>query len=204
VRGLGGSDPLGGNVHHWYVFLLKVCDHAHNLVCSHCDSSSSDPQLLSIVVAPLTGGRIEQKVAHKYRVGSLSSRNPDDRRIVLGALYLERSFRVQIRSHSRNSTPFSHMSDHQSDEETPLLGDISSTQPPPRKGNPLPKLQIAIVLLLQVCEPLTSQSIYPYINKVSTLCMAKKLLCLSGVYPSSSVNSTLLEVTNGKLDTMLG
>ena len=61
------------------------------------------------------------------------------------------------------------MSDHQPDEETPLLGDTSSAQPPPRKGNPLPKLQIAIVLLLQVCEPLTSQSIYPYINKVSTL-----------------------------------
>ena len=32
--------------------------------------------------------------------------------------------------------------------------------------NPLPKLQLAIVLLLQVCEPITSQSIYPYINQV--------------------------------------
>ncbi|KDR78787.1 hypothetical protein GALMADRAFT_244334 [Galerina marginata CBS 339.88] len=47
-------------------------------------------------------------------------------------------------------------------EETPLLDDNRT-----RKNcgtTPLPKLQIAIVLLLQVCEPITSQSIYPYIN----------------------------------------
>ena len=50
------------------------------------------------------------------------------------------------------------------DEETPLLNTDPQNQ---RLPTPLPKLQIAIVLLLQVCEPLTSQSIYPYINKVS-------------------------------------
>ena len=31
---------------------------------------------------------------------------------------------------------------------------------------PLPKLQIAILLLLQLVEPISSQSIYPYINQV--------------------------------------
>ncbi|KAF6743819.1 major facilitator superfamily transporter [Ephemerocybe angulata] len=52
-----------------------------------------------------------------------------------------------------------------SDEETPLL-----KQQRPKGRTPLPKLQIGIVLLLQVCEPLCSQSIYPYINElVSTL-----------------------------------
>ena len=35
--------------------------------------------------------------------------------------------------------------------------------------NPLPKLQLAIVLLLQICEPITSQSIFPYINQVRLL-----------------------------------
>ncbi|KAF8220944.1 MFS general substrate transporter [Tricholoma matsutake] len=35
-----------------------------------------------------------------------------------------------------------------------------------RKPHPLPWLQISIVLLLQICEPITSQSIYPYINQL--------------------------------------
>ncbi|KAF9007525.1 major facilitator superfamily domain-containing protein [Cyathus striatus] len=53
------------------------------------------------------------------------------------------------------------MSDHTiSDEETPLLS------PKQRKPTPLPKLQIAIVLLLQISEPIASQSIYPYINQL--------------------------------------
>jgi hypothetical protein len=45
------------------------------------------------------------------------------------------------------------------DEETPLL-----VKEKPR--TPLPWLQISIVLLLQMCEPITSQSIYPYISQV--------------------------------------
>ncbi|PPQ76530.1 hypothetical protein CVT26_013365 [Gymnopilus dilepis] len=49
-----------------------------------------------------------------------------------------------------------------SDERTPLLEAVPSTVK--RTPTPLPKLQIAIALLLQVCEPITSQSIYPYIN----------------------------------------
>ena len=57
------------------------------------------------------------------------------------------------------------MNDGSLDEETPLLNSNTQKQ---RLPTPLPKLQIAIVLLLQVCEPLTSQSIYPYINQVGS------------------------------------
>ncbi|KAJ7075174.1 major facilitator superfamily domain-containing protein [Mycena belliarum] len=47
------------------------------------------------------------------------------------------------------------------DEVMPLLPQ------PQRKGpTPLPKLQLAIVMLVQICEPLTSQSIYPFINQL--------------------------------------
>ncbi|KXN84876.1 hypothetical protein AN958_12006 [Leucoagaricus sp. SymC.cos] len=51
------------------------------------------------------------------------------------------------------------------DEETPLLPS-SVEAPKKRQPSPLPKFQIAIVLLLQLCEPITSQSIYPYINQL--------------------------------------
>ncbi|KAJ7671506.1 major facilitator superfamily domain-containing protein [Mycena polygramma] len=46
------------------------------------------------------------------------------------------------------------------DETTVLLP--KTTRPP----TPLPKLQLAIIMLIQICEPLTSQSIYPYINQL--------------------------------------
>jgi len=61
------------------------------------------------------------------------------------------------------------------DERTPLLNDRSrevgrddgrAECSPKRRITPLPRFQIAIVLLQQLCEPLTSQSIYPYINRV--------------------------------------
>ena len=52
-------------------------------------------------------------------------------------------------------------------EETPLLLPSKGNERAPRKATPLPKFQIAIVLLLQICEPITSQSIYPYINQVN-------------------------------------
>lgn len=46
-----------------------------------------------------------------------------------------------------------------------------------RKPNPLPWFQLSIILLLQTCEPITSQSIYPYINQV-----ARYRLCISCPY----------------------
>ncbi|KAG6860740.1 hypothetical protein C0995_008004 [Termitomyces sp. Mi166 len=48
------------------------------------------------------------------------------------------------------------------DEETALLTQSHER----RKPTPLPWLQISIVLLLQVTEPITSMSIYPYINQL--------------------------------------
>ncbi|KAJ7486878.1 major facilitator superfamily domain-containing protein [Mycena latifolia] len=49
------------------------------------------------------------------------------------------------------------------DEHTALLS--KPTQDPPAR-TPLPKRQIAIIMLVQLCEPLASQSIYPYINQL--------------------------------------
>ena len=45
-----------------------------------------------------------------------------------------------------------------SDEQTALLSD--------RQRTPIPKLQLAVILLLQICEVVTSYSILPYINQV--------------------------------------
>jgi hypothetical protein len=56
--------------------------------------------------------------------------------------------------------------DDDENETQPLLGLDSQKKGPP---NPLPKLQLAIILVLQVCEPITSQSIFPYINQVRLL-----------------------------------
>ncbi|KAH8813725.1 major facilitator superfamily domain-containing protein [Flagelloscypha sp. PMI_526] len=36
----------------------------------------------------------------------------------------------------------------------------------PRRQTPLPKVQLGIVLLVQICEPIMSQSIYPYVNQL--------------------------------------
>ena len=56
------------------------------------------------------------------------------------------------------------------DEETPLLtNDHDNNVQVLRKREtptPLPKIQISILMLLQLCEPILSQSIYPYINQV--------------------------------------
>ncbi|KAF8875926.1 major facilitator superfamily domain-containing protein [Infundibulicybe gibba] len=51
---------------------------------------------------------------------------------------------------------------HTIDEETALLAPAKKLHKP----TPLPKVQIGIVLLLQLCGPITSQSIYPYINQL--------------------------------------
>lgn len=50
------------------------------------------------------------------------------------------------------------------DEETPLLRDENALQ----KETPLPITQIAVLLLLQLSEPMTSLSINPYITEVHT------------------------------------
>ncbi|KAF5366580.1 hypothetical protein D9758_008930 [Tetrapyrgos nigripes] len=51
------------------------------------------------------------------------------------------------------------------DEESPLLTN-RNVNVKSRKATPLPKVQILVLLLLQICEPITSQSIYPYINQL--------------------------------------
>jgi hypothetical protein len=48
------------------------------------------------------------------------------------------------------------------DEETPLL----HSGHPPTRETPLPAVQILVLLLLQLAEPITSLSINPYINQV--------------------------------------
>lgn len=50
----------------------------------------------------------------------------------------------------------------QPEEGTPLLSDLN----PPRAETPLPVTQVLILLLLQLCDPITSLSINPYINQV--------------------------------------
>ncbi|KAJ3772308.1 major facilitator superfamily transporter [Lentinula raphanica] len=63
------------------------------------------------------------------------------------------------------------------DETTPLLTNATdipvaandNDNVPKRRRTtptPLPKVQISILMLLQICEPITSQSIYPYINQL--------------------------------------
>lgn len=47
-------------------------------------------------------------------------------------------------------------------EETPLLHDINA----PQTETPLPITQVVVLVLLQLCEPIASQSIRPYINQV--------------------------------------
>ncbi|KAJ7911436.1 major facilitator superfamily transporter [Mycena leptocephala] len=46
-------------------------------------------------------------------------------------------------------------------EETTLL-----SRPERKPRTPLPKLQLSVIMLIQICEPLASQSIYPYINQL--------------------------------------
>ncbi|KAJ3998895.1 hypothetical protein F5050DRAFT_1116223 [Lentinula boryana] len=58
------------------------------------------------------------------------------------------------------------------DEESPLLTNETNNYTDHIQKRrrttptPLPKVQISILMLLQICEPITSQSIYPYINQL--------------------------------------
>lgn len=48
------------------------------------------------------------------------------------------------------------------DELTPLL----PSTPPQKTRTPLPTVQLGILLLIQFAEPISSMSIYPYINQL--------------------------------------
>ena len=58
------------------------------------------------------------------------------------------------------------MTDLRVDEETPLLFSADDHEESDKVITPLPKLQIGILLLVQVAEPICSQCIYPFINQV--------------------------------------
>lgn len=53
--------------------------------------------------------------------------------------------------------------DERLDETTALL-----PAKEPKPVTPLPRVQIGILLLLQLAEPITSQCIYPFVNQVIT------------------------------------
>ena len=55
----------------------------------------------------------------------------------------------------------------ETEETRPLLDEEEGTRP--RKPTPLPMGQIAILMVLQLAEPITSHCIYPFINQVSSM-----------------------------------
>lgn len=79
-------------------------------------------------------------------------------------------------------------------ERTALL---DAGQQDHKKATPLPKLQIGILLLALLVEPIASQSIYPYINQVSIVLHVK--ITLFNVTYSLSVSWTSLAAMSGKL-----
>lgn len=79
-------------------------------------------------------------------------------------------------------------------ERTALL---DAGQQDHKTATPLPKLQIGILLLALLVEPIASQSIYPYINQVSVVLHVK--ITLFNVTYSSSVSWTSLAAMSGKL-----
>ena len=52
------------------------------------------------------------------------------------------------------------------DEQTALLSNRDAIANGGRQRTPLPKLQLAVVLLIQSCEIVARSSISPYINQV--------------------------------------
>ena len=60
-------------------------------------------------------------------------------------------------------------------ENAPLLNTQLDLK---RQRTPLPWLQITIMLLLHTCEPISSQSIYPYINEVYILFLFPAVLLI--------------------------
>lgn len=58
-----------------------------------------------------------------------------------------------------------------SDDQTPLLT-AASDRNDFKKPTPLPKVQICVLLLSILVEPIASQCIYPFVNQVSPRCRA--------------------------------
>jgi len=52
------------------------------------------------------------------------------------------------------------------DETSSLLHETLPTLTRKKQKTPLKKLQISILMLIQMAEPIASMSIYPYINQV--------------------------------------
>src|ERR1700761_6875781 len=87
-------------------------------------------------------------------------------------------------------------------EETPLLHDINTTGSAPRSETPLPITQVTILFLLQLCEPIASQSIKPYINQVRL--SIHTISAIGNDHFSLSVSSQSLVVTRERSDTTQG
>jgi hypothetical protein len=84
------------------------------------------------------------------------------------------------------------------EEEIPLLRNDN----PPRKQTPLPTTQVLVLLLLHLCEPLTSLSINPYINQVQPSIPFTQVIV--NVHSSLLVSSQSLVATKKRLDTTQG
>ena len=75
------------------------------------------------------------------------------------------------------------------DETRPLLAPDASPAPSsssstltartaPKKRTPLPKMQIAIVMLLHLSEPMSGHCIFPFINQVGSLNGTRRALVM--------------------------
>ena len=54
------------------------------------------------------------------------------------------------------------------DETSPLLGRSSDDDATLPKKTPLPRLQLGVLMLVHVAEPMTAYCIFPFINQVRT------------------------------------
>jgi hypothetical protein len=89
------------------------------------------------------------------------------------------------------------MMSNEINEETALL-----SSPAKNSRTPLPKLQLSVIMLIQICEPIASQSIYPYINQVSFLWMARMVFNYPNRVDSWLVNWTSRAAMKRKSDIM--
>lgn len=93
----------------------------------------------------------------------------------------------------------------QTDEETPLLASETHNASHKRKHTPIPWGQFAILLVLQLAEPLTSQVIYPFAPEVSRIPTHSETQTNDDVscvaLSSSGISASLTEMRQ-KWDTM--